>query len=151
MTVFGVTNFLTLVRSPVLQASNNSLRGSAAPDPVRDSGFVSTDRRPAISHRHFHATVMPRLFRGNTGFTTQRSSRECVSLCRSLGLPSRLSLSTCRRSPTRADNIYTDLRDTVAVVANARSALTRDCSSLTGPKRLLTSPAVDAALATAAV
>lgn len=60
LTVLGVTNFLTRTRSPVLQASKSSLKGSAAaPDPVRDSGFVNTDRRPAISHRHFYATVMP--------------------------------------------------------------------------------------------
>lgn len=57
LTVFGVTNTFTLARSPVLHASNNSLKGSVFPDPDRESAFVNVDLRPAILHRHFHATV----------------------------------------------------------------------------------------------
>ena len=81
LTVFGVTSFLTRARSPVLQASKSSRSGSCWPGatattpvaPVpplaalvllplapgtpapRVSALVNTDRRPAISHRHFHA------------------------------------------------------------------------------------------------
>lgn len=60
LTVFGVTNAFTLARSPVLHASNSSLRGSVFPDPDRESAFVNVDLRPAILHRHFHATVRDR-------------------------------------------------------------------------------------------